>query len=386
MREYLLVLLVAAATTYLLTPYARQLAVRLGALARVRDRDVHATPTPYFGGLAMYLGMLASLLVARHLPALQHVFDDSSELDAVAVAGAIICIVGLVDDKWEMDALTKFAGEIVAAGVMVLMGVQLSYLPIPGGETIVLGQELAVPLTVLLCVTLMNAVNFIDGLDGLAAGVVAIAGASAFLYSYLLSHDYQLTNIASSTLIAAVLVGICIGFLPHNFSPARLFMGDSGSLLLGLMLAAAMTSVTGQGVFYSDTATTSGNISALPYFAPLVLLIAPIAVPFLDLLLAVVRRTRAGRSPFAPDKLHLHHRLLEMGHSDVRAVLSLYALVAILGFGTVAFSFSHGLGLVLSAISLSAVILGIFVSIPVLRRRNRARQAEDPEALEAVDA
>lgn len=369
MREYLLVLIVAAATTYLLTPYARLLAIKVGAMAKVRDRDVHAFETPRFGGLAMYLGVLSALLIARHLPALSHVFHDSSELNAVAVAGGLICLLGLIDDKWEMDALTKFAGETVAAGVMVLMGVQLSYLPIPGGETIVLGQQLAVPLTVLLCVALMNAVNFVDGLDGLAAGVVAIAGASAFLYSYLLSHNYQLSNIAPSTLIAAVLVGTCLGFLPHNFSPARLFMGDSGSLLLGLMLAATMTSVTGQGVFYSDSATT-GNISALPYFAPLLLLIAPIAVPFLDLALAVVRRTRAGRSPFSPDKLHLHHRLLEMGHSDVRAVLSLYALVAILGFGTVAFSFSQGLGLVLSAISLSIVILAIFVSMPHLRKRS----------------
>jgi UDP-N-acetylmuramyl pentapeptide phosphotransferase/UDP-N-acetylglucosamine-1-phosphate transferase len=229
-REYLLVLVVAAASTYLLTPYARLLAIRFGAVARVRDRDVHAEPTPYFGGLAMYFGLLIALLIARHLPALSTVFADSSELNAVAAAGGIICIVGLVVDKWELDALTKLAGEVIAAGVMVLMGVQLSYLPVPGGETIVLGQQLAVPLTVLLCVVLMNAVNFVDGLDGLAAGVVAIAGASAFLYSYLLSHNYQFTNIAPSTLMASALVGICIGFLPHNFSPARLFMGDAGAV------------------------------------------------------------------------------------------------------------------------------------------------------------
>lgn len=364
MREYLLVVLVAAATTYLLTPYARLLAIRVGALAEVRDRDVHAEITPRLGGVAMYGGLVAALLIARHLPALSSVFRDSSELTAVGVAGGLIVLLGIVDDRWGLDALTKLAGQIVAAGVMVLMGVQLSYLPVPGGNVFVLGQQLAVPLTVLLAVVLINAVNMVDGLDGLAAGVVAIAGASAFVYSYLLSNSYGFTNIAASTTIAAILVGICLGFLPHNFSPARLFMGDSGSMLIGLVLAATMTTVTSQGV-----PDNLGSLEAVPYFAPLILLAAPLAVPFLDLALAVVRRTRAGRSPFAADKLHLHHRLLEMGHSTRRAVLSMYALVGIIGFGTVAVSFSKGPGLIFVIVAVAVIVLAVFISLPRWRTR-----------------
>lgn len=365
MREYLLVLLVAAATTYLLTPYVRRFAIVFGAMAEVRDRDVHAIPTPRLGGIAMYVGLLASLQVARHLPALRDVFHESSEPAAVAVAGGLICLLGVIDDRWGLDALTKLAGQIVAAGVMVLMGVQLSYLPFPG-NTFVLDAQLSVPLTVLLTVVLINAVNMIDGLDGLAAGTVAIAGLASFAYSYQLSNSHGFTNIVPSTLIAAVLAGVCLGFLPHNFNPARLFMGDSGSMLIGLLLAAAMVSVTGQGITLDST-----TLGALPYFAPLLIPAAVLAVPFLDLALAVIRRTRAGRSPFAPDKMHLHHRLLEIGHSHTRAVLLMYGWVALIGFGFVAVSFSHGLRLVLSVVIGLAVVGAVASSLPWLKRRRR---------------
>jgi len=368
-REYLLVLLVAASVTYLMTPVARRLAVRVGAMAEPRDRDVHAIPTPRLGGLALYAGVAASLLVAHQLPSLQKVFVYS-DVQAVLVAGGVIVLLGVVDDTWGIDALTKLAGQVVAAGVMVLQGLQLTTLTLPGIGAISLGPE-GVPLTVLLTLLTVNAINFVDGLDGLAAGVGAIAALAFFVFSYSLStgqvtSGILLDRISSSTLIAAVLAGACLGFLPHNFSPARLFMGDSGSMLIGLMLAGAVTSLTGQFNYSTLPATTT-----LPALLVLLLPFAVLAVPFVDLLLAVVRRTRSGRSPFSPDKAHLHHRLLEIGHSHARAVLIMYFWTALLGFGAVAASVSGGPVPVLAAVAALA-LLGIAVGL-VPRARARSR-------------
>jgi len=339
-REYLLVFCVAAAVTYLLTPVARRFAQRIGAMAEPRDRDVHTIPTPRLGGLAMYAGLAAAFLVAGQLPALQQVFRYS-DVQAVLVGGGLIVALGLVDDLWGLDALTKLAGQVVSAGVMVLLGLQLLTLTLPGVGAVSLGPE-SVLLTVLLALLAINAINFIDGLDGLAAGVGAIAALAFFVFSYSLSSG-QVTGglaqarISAPTLLAIALAGACLGFLPHNFNPARVFMGDSGSMLIGLTLAGAATSLTGQFPYAALPAST-----AFPVLLPLVLPFAVLAVPLVDLLLAVVRRTRAGRSPFAPDKAHLHHRLLEIGHSHSRAVLIMYFWTALLAFGGVATSLVGG--------------------------------------------
>lgn len=369
MREYLLVLLVAASVTYLLTPVARRFAVRLGAMAEPRDRDVHAIPTPRLGGLAMYAGVAAAFLVARELPALQSVFRYS-DVQAVLVAGGVIVLLGLVDDTWGLDALTKLAGQVMAAGVMVLLGLQLVNLTLPGVGALSLGPE-GVPLTVLLALLTVNAINFVDGLDGLAAGVGAIAALAFFAFCYSLSTGQVtagvgLGRISSPTLIAAVLAGACLGFLPHNFSPARIFMGDSGSMLIGLMLAGSVTSLTGQFNYSVLPASTT-----FPALLVLLLPFAVLAVPFVDLLFAVVRRTRSGRSPFAPDKAHLHHRLLEIGHSHTRAVLIMYFWTALLAFGAVAAAVSAGPLRVLSAVAVLGLV-GVAVGV-VPRLRARAR-------------
>ena len=363
MREYALVLCVAAAVTYLLTPLARRLAIRIGAMAEPRDRDVHAIPTPRLGGLAMYAGVCAAFLVAHQLPALSGVFRYS-DVQAVTIAGGVIVLLGLVDDKWGIDALTKLAGQVVAAGIMVLLGLQLLTLQLPG-LSLSLGPE-GVPLTVLLALLTVNAINFIDGLDGLAAGVGAIAALAFFAFSYSLSSgDIQQARITSPTLIAAVLAGVCLGFLPHNFNPARVFMGDSGSMLIGLMLAGAATSLTGQ-INYGNLPASS----TFPALLPLLLPFAVLAVPFVDLLLAVFRRTRAGRSPFAPDKAHLHHRLLEIGHSHTRAVLIMYFWTALIAFGGVAVSRS-GVMPVLGVTGALAVVALIASNVPRLRSAPR---------------
>jgi len=363
-REYLLVLCVAAGVTYLLTPVARRFAVRIGALAEPRDRDVHAIPTPRLGGLAMYAGVCAAFFVAHALPSLSGVFKYS-DVKSIVVAGGVIVLIGFVDDRWGLDALTKLAGQTVAAGVMVLLGLQLLTITLPGTGAIALGPE-SVPLTVGLALLTVNAVNFIDGLDGLAAGVGAIAALALFAFSYSLSSG-QVTSglaqerISSPTLIAVVLAGACLGFLPHNFNPARVFMGDSGAMLIGLMLAASVTSLTGQ-FDYSNLPAKA----AFPVLLPLLLPLAVLAVPIVDLLLAVVRRTRAGRSPFSPDKAHLHHRLLEIGHSHTRAVLIMYFWTALLAFSGVAVTLT-GAFQVLGVAATLALLALLALALPRLR-------------------
>lgn len=221
------------------------------------------------------------------------------------------------------------------------------------------------PLTVLVVVATINAVNFIDGLDGLAAGVVGIAGLALFSYAYLLSKTNGMTTLTGATLIAAVLFGMCAGFLPHNFSPARIFMGDTGSMLIGLLLSASTIMLTGQ----FDPAILANGL--FPFFVPVLLIPAVAAVPFIDMLLAVWRRTNQGRSPFSPDKQHLHHRLLELGHSTRRAVLIMYFWVGLLASGLVGLAlFDHAW--ITLGVTLLVAIAGILLMLRPPRRRTAA--------------
>jgi UDP-GlcNAc:undecaprenyl-phosphate GlcNAc-1-phosphate transferase len=370
-REYLLTLVVAASVTYLMTPVARRLALRWGAMTLVRDRDVHAIPTPRLGGIAMLAGFAASLLVAVHLPFLGPTFVLSHDAWALLSGAVLICLLGAADDKWELDALTKLAGQVLVAGVLVLQGVQMLYLPVGGlggasdgsPGAFVLGPAEGTVLTVLIVVATINAVNFVDGLDGLAAGIVAIAATSFFAFSYLLAIDDNLDRATTSGIIAASLMGVCFGFLPHNFSPARIFMGDSGSMLLGLLLASTTITLTGT---VNPNDVSGANIA--PALVPLVLPIAVMVVPFADMLLAIIRRTRAGRSPFAPDKQHLHHRLLEIGHSHARAVIVMYLWSAVISYAATAFVFLETPALLISLTAVTLVALLLTLKLPRLRR------------------
>jgi UDP-GlcNAc:undecaprenyl-phosphate GlcNAc-1-phosphate transferase len=369
-REYAVVLLVAMLVTYLLTPIARRLAVASGALAKVRDRDVHAIATPRWGGLAILGGLTVGLEAARHLPALSNVFSTANQNAAappraILSGAAIICLVGAIDDRWELDALTKLAGQILAAGVTVLQGVQLYFIPLPNHPSLYLSPEIGAPVTILFIVVTINAVNFIDGLDGLAAGVVAIASLAFFAYSYQLLVKVGSVVMATPTLVTALLAGACLGFLPHNFSPARVFMGDSGSMLIGLVLGGATVSLTGT----IDPDQLSKHVTFT--YLPIVLPFAVLAVPFADLALAVLRRTWARRSPFSPDKLHLHHRLLEIGHTQTRAVLIMYFWAALVGSAMVLLAFSGGWWPVVSVAGSFAVLALVLSNIPRLRAARR---------------
>jgi UDP-GlcNAc:undecaprenyl-phosphate GlcNAc-1-phosphate transferase len=369
--EYALISCVAAAGSFLLTPLARKLASRWGAVAWPRERDVHAVATPRMGGIALFLGFTMAILLARALPTLRSGFTYGPDFDWILVSCAIICLVGVLDDRYELDSLTKLAGQVLATGLMVTVGgVQLAFFPL-GHTTVSLGRDLAIPVTILLTVVTINAMNFIDGLDGLAAGVSVIAATSFFVYSFHLAQGGFTDVTAAPTLLAAALAGACAGFLPHNFWPARIFMGDSGSMVVGLILSAAATSATTS----ADPQAFNATFASLPLALPLLIPLAVLALPFVDLLLAVVRRVSKLRSPFAPDKQHLHHRLLELGHSHRRAVLLLYFWSALVAFAGVGLSYHRRQSVVVITLCALAAV-GILASVvPGIRARAKRRAA-----------
>jgi UDP-GlcNAc:undecaprenyl-phosphate GlcNAc-1-phosphate transferase len=377
-REYLTVFLVAAVVTYLLGVVAREVALRTGAVAKVRDRDVHAIPIPYFGGVAMLGGLAAGYAVARQLPFLS-LSDDDVFRDAgvVLAAGALICAVGVLDDLLELDALTKLGGQLLAAGLLIFFGVQYYVLQLPGSTQIALDPTQGAIFTVVVVVATVNAVNFVDGLDGLASGVVGIGACAFWAFSYQLAAANNETLAITAALLTAALGGACAGFLPHNFFPARIFMGDSGSMLIGLVLAGSALTLTGQfpaGSMQQGAGGSEANL--LPTLLPIILPIAILIVPFVDLVLAVVRRTRAGRSPFAPDKQHLHHRLLEIGHSHRRAVLIMWLWAGLIAFGGVLASLYSGT--VTTAVLVGWVVLTVALTffVPRVHRRGAAAPGE----------
>jgi UDP-GlcNAc:undecaprenyl-phosphate GlcNAc-1-phosphate transferase len=360
-------MLVAAAVTFLTTPAARWLAVRTNAISAVRTRDVHVQPTPRLGGLAMLAGIVVAVLLASRLPFLEDVFTDRQAWGIVGGA-AIVCLLGWLDDVWDLDWMTKLAGQVLAGGFMALQGVQLTSLPTPTGLTIP-GSRMSLFVTVLVVVVAMNAVNFVDGLDGLAAGVIAIGGAAFFLYTYGLTQQASPTDYSSlASLMTVVLVGACLGFLPHNFFPSHIFMGDSGSMVLGLVFAGAAISVTGKIDPTVTDAALSGAQRA-PLFIPLLLPLAVVLLPLLDMAAAVVRRLIAGKSPFHPDRMHLHHRMLALGHSHRRAVLILYVWTAVFAFG--AASLVRWRWQAVLAGVVVAVLVALVLTLGPLRTRGR---------------
>ncbi|GHE69111.1 undecaprenyl-phosphate alpha-N-acetylglucosaminyl 1-phosphate transferase [Streptomyces cellulosae] len=397
-REYLLTLCITAAVTYLLTGPVRKFAIVAGAMPEIRARDVHREPTPRLGGIAMFFGLCAGLLVADHLTNLNTLFEKSNEPRALLSGAALIWLIGVLDDKFEIDALIKLGGQMIAAGVMVMQGLTILWLPIPGVGSVALTQWQGTLLTVALVVITINAVNFVDGLDGLAAGMVCIAAAAFFLYAYRIWYSYGIEAAAPATLFAAILMGMCLGFLPHNMHPARIFMGDSGSMLIGLVLAAGAISVTGQvdpdALKLFAGSEKEAVHQTVPVYIPLLLPLTIIAVPAADLILAIVRRTWRGQSPFAADRGHLHHRLLEIGHSHSRAVLIMYFWSALIAFGALAYSVnSASMWIVLSVVILSTIGLVLLLLprftpraprwaeafVPPRYRRGRATEADVPE-------
>ncbi|WP_329111813.1 MraY family glycosyltransferase [Streptomyces sp. NBC_01353] len=341
MRDYLLLLCIAAGVTTLLSEPIRRLAVATGSVPGVRARDVHRVPIPRMGGIAMFAGLSAALLIATRLPT----FDNSDVLNdvrAVFSGAVVVWVTGVVDDRIELTAPVKLGAQLLAAGLMSWQGLTLLWLPIPGIGNVLLPSPINFIATVGVVLVSINAVNFIDGLDGLAAGVAAIAGAALFLYCYRLWYGYGIEAAAPATMLSVVTVGLCVGFLMHNAYPARIFMGDSGSMLLGLLLAGACVSFLGQVDPDSLARQLGGErntvYASTPVYLTFLLPSVIIALPLADLVIAVVRRVLRGQSPFVADREHFHHRLLRIGYTHPRVVLVMYFWSALLSFGAVAYS------------------------------------------------
>ena len=263
MREFLLTIAFAAALCYLITPFVKTLAMKAGAFINLRSRDTHTVVTPRWGGIGMWISMSITFLVVSHLPLVAKSFGR--EATGIFLAGTFIMILGALDDLYDLDSITKFAGQAVAGGILLLHGVQILWLPING--IYILPPSIGQLLTILFVMVVINAINFVDGLDGLATGIVAICAMAFFGFAYLLAVVNGLNRAGAPSLITAVIIGICIGFLPHNYHPARIFMGDSGAMFLGLLLSAAAITLTGQIDVNAITNESSSKV-LLPLLLP----------------------------------------------------------------------------------------------------------------------
>jgi UDP-GlcNAc:undecaprenyl-phosphate GlcNAc-1-phosphate transferase len=378
--EYVLTLLVTAAVTYLLTPLVRRGAIAARAMHEARDRDVHVVPIPLLGGLAIYGGLAAGLMVAAELTPLRSVLIGNRTAAGLLLAGGVIVLVGMADDRWGLSPISKLAGQAAAGGILFWSGAQLGWLPMPGNGTLVLTPNESTALTIFFVVATINAVNFIDGLDGLAAGIVCIAALAFFAYYYRLTEVYTLPQQAGPALASAILAGACLGFLPHNFYPARIFMGDTGSMLLGLLLAFIPISSIAS-LAYADNLRPAVN--RFPEILPLLLPATILVIPYADLLLAVVRRYKAGQSPLAADRKHLHHRLLDIGHSHRSSVLIMYLWATLFAGGIVALSIAKTPLSVLAVTTLAAMLVLLMMSMPRLRWWERGHRAQPAAARRA---
>ncbi|MEY4068164.1 MAG: UDP-N-acetylglucosamine--undecaprenyl-phosphate N-acetylglucosamine-phosphate transferase [Actinomycetota bacterium] len=372
LRSYLVVGLIAAVATAATLPAVIRFARTHGWQATPDERRMHPVPTPDVGGISMFIGILAAIVGASFLADFDPLFQDSTEIIGVVVASAIIFALGIIDDIRDISAPAKVTGVVVAAISLVWFGVTMFQFRVPFLDVFVLSGDWVPLFTVFWLLGMTQAVNLIDGLDGLAAGIVAIGAAAFFIYSRDLAEGNLLPQPNIGPLVAIIAVGVCVGFLPFNFNPARIFMGDSGSLLLGLLMAIATSVVGGR----ADPDTQSANGQTYFFLAPIFISLLVLAVPIVDVLFAIVRRTASGRSFAQADMGHLHHRLMHLGHGPRRSVVILWGWAALLST-VVLFSalYSTGSALVIFVIVGSA--LSVFT---VLHPRVRRKDAQIHEA------
>ena len=374
MKVYVLLMVVAGALTVLLTPLVRWACLRWGIVPKLRSRDIQSTPIPRLGGIAITIALVITMLISARIPYMSPLFETNAAW-AVVVGALAMCILGVVDDVVELDWLTKLSGQILIAGSMAFNGVQLVSFPIFG---VTIGSSrLSLMLTVFLIVGIMNAVNFIDGLDGLAAGVVGIGAAAFFVYSYVLTRIMGAASYATTASLAVItLVGVCLGFLWFNFHPSSIMMGG-GSETMGLVLAAAGIIVTGQ----VDPSVLGGQ-QLLVSFLPLLLPISVICVPIGDLVVTTIRRMLRGKSPFHADRSHFHDRLLARGHSHRGVVAILWMWTALVAFPPVAILVHDWTRVALCA--LPALALGVWLTASEFPAFTRARRRTRQDHVEAT--
>ncbi|MFR0618799.1 MraY family glycosyltransferase [Bifidobacterium thermophilum] len=368
MRVYLFIAAVAGGATWLITPLIRHIAIHIGAVGRVRARDVHTIPTPRMGGLGMLIGFVVAMLFASRIPFISGLFTANHQAWVVMAGAIMICLLGMADDLWDLDWMLKLAGQLLISVFVAWGGLQIISLPL--GSLVTASPTLSMAITAFLIVASINAVNFVDGLDGLAAGIVAIGGIAFGLYSYILARSSP-SYASMATLIDVALVGVCVGFLLHNWHPAKLFMGDSGSMLLGYLITCASIVMTG----HLDPASLHTSVY-VPVFMPILLPILVLFLPVLDMCLAIVRRLSKGQSPMHPDRMHLHHRMLKIGHSVQGAVLILWGWAALISFGSVTILF-FPVRYVVIGFLVAAAVLTVLTMLPYLRRRIPEIMEED---------
>ncbi len=365
MVGYATVFAVALVVTLLLTPRVRRFAEARGVVQPPDERRAHPRPVAALGGVAMFGGFCVALGVAALIPQFRHtVFADPREVVGIALGAAIIWAVGVADDVAPLSPPAKMAGMFVASAALVLFGVTMFYFRLPFLGFLVLSPDMLPLITTVWVVLLANAVNLIDGLDGLAAGIVAIASAALFLYGTQLFDAGLLTADNPGPLVAAIACGVCIGFLPANRHPASIFMGDGGALFLGLLMAVSSSLLVGR----IDTVFAGRSFFFyFPLLTPLVIL----GVPVLDTALAFARRTVRGRSFAGADRRHVHYRLLEMGHGHRRVVFILWFWTALLSVAALLPVYT-GRGEALIPIFGAAIVLLLYMFLHPGVRQQRA--------------
>jgi len=357
-----LALAIGAPLALLFTLGVRTLAARQGWMDRPGAARIHAVPVPRLGGVAMFIGFLAAMGTAWLLNDFDVVFATASEPVGIVIAALVMIVFGTYDDVREMSAPAKVASMVLAGSILSFAGVTVLNLRLPVLDALILSQDLAFVVTVLWLVAIVNAINLIDGLDGLAAGIVGIAGLTFFVYSIKLTDEEVLLANNIGPLVAIIASGVAVGFLPQNFHRARIFMGDGGALFLGTLLAASTVSVGGR-----SSEPFAGQTYFL--FAPMLIPLIILAVPVVDVVWAVLRRTRARTSITTPDKEHLHHRLMSLGHGHRRSVLILWLFTALMST-LVLYPTYSGEGEVIMAPAAAVLVLMLYtVFHPILRRR-----------------
>ena len=334
MPDFALAFIIAAGVCLLVTPGVILFADKTGAMDAPDARKVHKKPIPRIGGIGIYFAfMVAMLVVLGYVPMEPDMYHD---LIGLMVGGTLIVAVGVIDDYCNLPAKVKLLGQIIAATVVVVgFDVRIDFISDPFGDFLYL-EWLAIPATIFWIVGITNTVNLIDGLDGLAAGVSTIASVTIFLVAMQLGFE-------TVAVVTAALAGAAMGFLYYNFNPARIFMGDSGSMFLGFMLA---------GISVVGAVKSAATIA-------LIVPILALGLPILDTTFAIVRRYRGGVPIFKPDKGHLHHRLLDLGFSQRQAVLLMYVISALLGLAAVALTeVSSHIAIVIVCLVVAVVLLG----------------------------
>jgi UDP-GlcNAc:undecaprenyl-phosphate GlcNAc-1-phosphate transferase len=372
---YLAVALVGAVVTLIANRPARVISMRAGYTALPDERKVHQRVTPYGGGGAMLVGFCLALLFAFLIPSLRSVITSSHEMLGVLLAAGVIFVVGVVDDFREMSAPAKVAGQFLAASVLYFSGVTMYQLKLPFAGFVVLGPSILPIITAVWVFALCNAINLIDGLDGLAAGIVAIASGTLCVYGLRLETLGLLPVTNIGPLVAALTCGICVGFLRDNFHPAKLFMGDAGALMLGLLMSASTMVIGGR------TPPASGV--TFFFFAPLFIPVFILGVPLIDAVWAFARRTASGQGFHTPDKNHIHHRLMRLGHGHRRTVIILWAWTALL-CGFVLMPLFDTRANVFIPLGVAVLVIALFTWFSPLLWRRRRRREEADDADESV--